>query len=128
MSKLKYLKVPADPTKPMEVVELAGLDELRAGIGGGWLEGVTLPLSRQCPGARFYCDEEFQYKQQLGVNLRASLMAHAAGVLPAADSVIGGDVLLFDGVLPGGYDKPLSDRTKEWAEAIEAHLKKLGAM
>lgn len=125
----RYLKIPADGTKEMEIVDLNGLDELQAGIGGGWLEGVNLPPTAICPGARLYCDEEFQFKQELGVNMRASLLAQAAGVLPSPDAIIGGDVLLFD-LDPhrGENDKPVSDATVLWARHAENVLKNRGAL
>jgi hypothetical protein len=74
----------------MEVVDLNGLDELRTGIGGGWLEGVNLPPTAHCPGARLYCDEEFQFKPELEVNMRATMMGHAAGMMPSKDASLGG--------------------------------------
>lgn len=121
----KYLKIPADLDQPMEVVDLKGLDQLREGIGGGWLEGVNLPPSAHCPGARLYCDEEYQFKQELGVNYRASVMAQAAGIFPRPDMIIGGDVLLFD-LSRGENDAPISHDTVMWAKKIENIVKKAG--
>lgn len=125
----KYLRIPADGTKEMEVVDLNGLDELRAGIGGGWLEGVNLPPTPDCPGARMYCDEEFQFKPQLGVNMRATMIAHGARIMPGPNAIIGGDVLLFD-LDPhrGENDKPVSDGTVDWAKRIETVLKRIGEL
>lgn len=125
--KVKYLKVPADASKPMEVVELSGLEQLREGIGGGWIEGVNLRKTSHCPGARMYCDEEFAFKPELGVNFRASIMAQLGGVFPMPDQVIGGDVLLFD-LSRGENDKSVSDQTVAWARKLEEVLKKKGVL
>ncbi|QOP66186.1 hypothetical protein SEA_DANIELLEIGNACE_46 [Arthrobacter phage DanielleIgnace] len=121
---IRYLKVPADPEKPMELMILNGIEELRENIGGGYIEAVTLRQNQHCPGARLYCDEEFQYKRELGVNFRASLMAQLGGVFPKPDQVIGGDVLLFDGY-HGDKEAPVTDKTVQWAYGLEELLKKL---
>lgn len=124
----RYLKIPADGKLEMEEVDLKGLDALQAGIGGGWIEGVNLPPRKSCPGARLYCDEEYQFKPELGVNMRASIMAQEAGIFARPDQIIGGDVLLFKGYDDAGNDVGIDEDVTVWAIAVHNALKSVGAI
>lgn len=124
----KYLRIPADGTKDMEEVDLKGLDALQAGIGGGWIEGVNLPPRGPCPGARLYCDEEYVYKPSLQVNVRASLLAHTAGIFARDDEAIAGDVLLFKGYDANGDDVGVDEDVTIWATAVHNMLKSAGVI
>lgn len=68
----------------------AELDSLRAVIGGGWLESVTLS-----PTVHLYCDEEGKLKGQ-PINEAASAVAHTMG-WPRGDMLCGTVILLGSG-------------------------------
>jgi hypothetical protein len=89
---------------------------------------VNLPPRGTCPGARLYCDEEYVYKPQLEVNVRASVMAHTAGIFVRPGEAMAGDVLLFKGYDDAGNDVGIDEEVTIWAIAVHNFCKQTAAI
>lgn len=95
-----------DPAGNAHSVTLeAGLEAMKAAIGGGWLEAVN------GPDWHLYCDEDGKDKG-LPVNLPATRLAHALGWAPG-DYLCGPVVFLGNGPAGAEADAPRA----VWAEA-----------
>lgn len=85
------------------------LDDFKAAIGGGWLEGVPLR------GAFAYCDEEGKLKR-LPVNLLATVLALRLGWRRQPNDFLAGPVLFVGPATPAGDDTDVPQAVlDEWA-------------
>jgi hypothetical protein len=118
---MKYVVIPADTRKPVEIREGDWSFETAQKVVGGWIEGVTVQPTETTPGLRMYCHEEGRIIG-LQPNGRATALRVIAtdGMFHPAGLLIAGDVAVIGGYDDHGNDVGLTEEQLAYLRRLEA--------
>lgn len=115
---VKMLFIPADGSKPFEVVDISedidtGISQMRDYLGG-YLEAAPVPV----PDVTLWCDEEGKLKDNV-VNVRATNLWGELWGGGTLTDVLVGNVLLSGGVDPEGNTLSVPDAVLHAMDAVK---------
>lgn len=124
---MKYVIIPADHTKPIEIRETTALtyEDLNAGIGGGYIERVRYHRHDADRHLDLWLDEDGKSKD-LPLNNRATMIAHHGESIFPQDTICG-DVVVTGPANADGESQGITDEAQEWLEGLsKAFMNLLG--